>query len=315
MNLSLVVPVYNEEENLPMLFDAIHKVMDALDHAWELILVDDGSRDNSLAVLSELVAKDPQHVRVVVFRRNFGQTAAIAAGIDHATGEIVILLDADMQNDPADISMLLEKLEEGYDVVSGWRKDRKDTYLTRTLPSNAANWLISTVTGVHLHDYGCTLKAYRRDVLIDFRLYGEMHRFIPVFAHSVGAKITEMPVRHHERKFGKANYGLDRTLKIILDLFTVKFLLNYSHKPMRLFGGAGMLLITGGGVLLAYLYIRRLLEDAPTLGSPLFQLGVMFLILGFQSILMGLIAELLARTYHESQSKPTYTIRTVLGKK
>ena len=197
MNVSLVVPVYNEEENLLLLFDAIHKVMDALDHAWELILVDDGSRDNSLAVLNELVAKDPQHVRVVVFRRNFGQTAAIAAGIDHATGEIVILLDADMQNDPADIPMLLAKLDDGYDVVSGWRKDRKDTYLTRTLPSNAANWLISTVTGVHLHDYGCTLKAYRRDVLEGFRLYGEMHRFIPVYASSVGAKITEIQVNQY----------------------------------------------------------------------------------------------------------------------
>jgi hypothetical protein len=211
--------------------------------------------------------------------------------------------------------MLLAKLDEGYDLVSGWRKDRKDNRLTRTIPSNLANGLISWVTGVYLHDYGCTLKAYRREALEGFRLYGEMHRFIPVFVHSVGAKITEIPVQHHERKFGKANYGLDRTLKIILDLFTVKFLLNYSHKPMRLFGGAGMLLISGGGVLLAYLFIRRLLEEIAVLGSPLFQLAIMFLILGVQAILMGLIAELLARTYHESQSKPTYTIRTVLGKK
>jgi glycosyltransferase involved in cell wall biosynthesis len=314
-NLSLIIPVYNEAENLPILYDCIHQTLKTIQGIWEVIFIDDGSSDHSFEVLKSLVETDPEHVRVVAFRRNFGQTAAITAGIDHAQGEIIVLMDADLQNDPADIPTLLAKLDEGYDLVSGWRKDRKDDRLTRTIPSNIANGLISWVTGVYLHDYGCTLKAYRREALEGFRLYGEMHRFIPVFAHSVGAKIAEMPVRHHERKFGKANYGLDRTLKIILDLFTVKFLLNYSHKPMRLFGGAGMLLITGGGVLLSYLYIRRLLENVPTLGSPLFQLGVMFLILGFQSILMGLIAELLARTYHESQSKPTYTIRTVLGKK
>jgi glycosyltransferase involved in cell wall biosynthesis len=314
-NLSLIIPVYNEAENLPILYDCIEQALKSIQSIWEVIFIDDGSRDHSFEVLKSLVEKDPEHVRVVAFRRNFGQTAAITAGIDHAQGEIIVLLDADLQNDPADIPMLLAKLDEGYDLVSGWRKDRKDNRLTRTIPSNIANGLISWVTGVYLHDYGCTLKAYRREVLEGFRLYGEMHRFIPVFAHSVGARITEMPVHHHERKFGKANYGLDRTLKIILDLFTVKFLLNYSHKPMRLFGGAGMLLITGGGVLLAYLWIRRTFEGVPVLGSPLFQLGVMFLILGFQSILMGLIAEILARTYHESQSKPTYTVRTVLGKK
>ena len=313
MNVSLVVPVYNEEENLSLLFDAIHKVMDALDHAWELILVDDGSRDNSLAVLNELVVKDPQHVRVVVFRRNFGQTAAIAAGIDHATGEIVILLDADMQNDPADIPMLLAKLDEGYDVVSGWRKDRKDTYLTRTLPSNAANWLISTVTGVHLHDYGCTLKAYRRDVLTDFRLYGEMHRFIPVFAHAVGARIAEIPVHHHPRKYGKAKYGLERTLKVLLDLFTVKFLLDYSRKPIYLFGGTGLSLIIVSVLALFGLLVRRIFWGVPVLTSPFFLIAVMFVIMGFQSILMGLIAELQVRTYYESQDKPTYTVLKTIG--
>ncbi|MDQ2693293.1 MAG: glycosyltransferase family 2 protein [Chloroflexota bacterium] len=314
-NLSLIIPVYNEAENLPILYDCIQEVLQSVPSIWEIIFVEDGSRDHSFSVLKSLVEKDPEHVRVIAFRRNFGQTAAITAGIDHAEGEIIVLLDADMQNDPADIPLLLAKLDEGYDLVSGWRKDRKDNRLTRTIPSNLANRLISWVTGVYLHDYGCTLKAYRREVLEGFRLYGEMHRFIPVFAHSVGARITEMPVRHHERRFGRANYGLDRTLKIILDLFTVKFLLNYSHKPMRLFGGAGMLLISGGGGLLFYLFVRRTFEGVPVLGSPLFQLGVMFLILGFQSILMGLIAEILARTYHESQSKPTYTVKTVLGKK
>src|SRR5215216_3255345 len=315
MNLSLVIPVYNEEENLPLVYDALHQALDPLKNTWEAIFVDDGSRDGSFDVLRSLVEQDPEHIRVLSFRRNFGQTAAIAAGLDHACGDIIVLLDADMQNDPADIPMLIAKLDEGYDLVSGWRRDRKDNRLTRTLPSNLANGLISWVTGVHLHDYGCTLKAYKRDALEGFRLYGEMHRFIPVFAHSVGAKITEVPVRHHARQFGEANYGLDRTLKVILDLFTVKFLLDYSHKPMRLFGGAGMILITSSGILLFYLLLRRILENTPVLGSPLFQLGVMFFILGFQSILMGLIAELLARTYHESQSKRTYTVRTVLGKK
>jgi len=249
-----------------------------------------------------------------VFRRNFGQTAAIAAGIDHAHGDIIVLLDADMQNDPGDIPMLLAKLDEGYDLVSGWRKDRKDNRLTRTLPSNIANGIISNVTGVHLHDYGCTLKAYRREALEGFRLYGEMHRFIPVFAHSVGAKITELPVRHHPRKFGVAKYGLERTVKVVLDLFTVKFLLDYSHKPMRLFGGTGVSLIGFGLLMLIYLFIRKVFFFIAVLTSPFFQVGVMLMILGFQSILMGLIAELLARTYHESQSKPTYTIRAVLGK-
>jgi len=315
MKLSLVVPVYNEEENLPFLHDAIQQVMNGMDKAWEVIFVDDGSRDKSLAVMERLVKQDPEHVRVVVFRRNFGQTAAITAGVDYALGSTIILLDADLQNDPADIPLLLAKLDEGYDLVSGWRKDRQDNRLTRTIPSNLANSLISWVTGVYLHDYGCTLKAYRRDALEGFRLYGEMHRFIPVFAHSVGARIIEIPVSHHPRKFGVAKYGLDRTVKVVLDLVTVKFLLDYSHKPMRLFGGAGMLLILGSGVLLSYLFFRRFFEGVAVLGSPLFQLGVMFFILGFQSILMGLIAELLARTYHESQSKTTYTIRTILGKR
>ena len=311
--LSLIIPVYNEEANLPLLYDSIKKTLEPLQPNWEVIFVDDGSNDRSLDVLKLIVEKDPGHARAVAFRRNFGQTAAITAGIDHAQGDTIVLLDADMQNDPGDIPMLLAKLDEGYDLVSGWRKNRKDNRLTRTIPSNLANGLISWVTGVHLHDYGCMLKAYRRDALEGFRLYGEMHRFIPVFAHSVGARITEIPVRHHHRQFGKANYGLERILKVILDLFTVIFLLNYSHKPMRLFGGAGMLLITGGGFLLFYLFIRRMLENIPVLGSPLFLLGVMFFILGFQSILMGLIAELLARTYHESQAKPTYTVREMIN--
>ena len=312
--LSLVVPIYNEEKNVPLLFDAIQNALAPLNQTWELILVDDGSRDGSARALETLFKQDPHHVRVIEFRRNFGQTAAIAAGIDHARGDIIILLDADLQNDPADIPNLLAKLNEGYDLVSGWRRNRKDNAITRNLPSHAANWLISVVTGVHLHDYGCTLKAYRREVLAGFKLYGEMHRFIPVFAHSVGARITEMEVNHHARKFGKANYGLERTIKIILDLFTVKFLLTYSNKPIYLFGGAGLALTFLGLADLLYLFVRRF-WGIPAATSPLLVVGVMFAIMGFQSILMGLIAELLARTYHESQQKPTYHIRNILESK
>ena len=316
MNLSLVIPVYNEAASLPLLYDAIEKALKHLKQQWEVIFVDDGSRDNSLDVLRALAEKNPNHVCVLVFRRNFGQTAAISAGIDHAQGEIIVLMDSDLQNDPADIPRLLAKLDEGYDLVSGWRKDRKDNRLTRTIPSNIANGLISTVTGVHLHDYGCTLKAYRREVLGGFRLYGEMHRFIPVFAHSVGARITEIPVSHYPRQFGKANYGFDKTAKVILDLFTVKFLLEYSHKPIRLFGGAGVGLMLLGMLDLAYVFIRRTFFGVPASTSPLLLIGVMLFIMGFQSILMGLIAELLARTYHESQQKPTYTLREIIqGKK
>ena len=226
------------------------------------------------------------------------------------------MLDADLQNDPADIPMLLSKLEEGYDVVSGWRKDRKDNAITRTLPSMMANGLISWVTGVHLHDYGCTLKAYRREVLDEFRLYGETHRFIPVFAHSVGARIAELPVHHHPRLHGKAKYGLERTMKVVLDLFTVKFLLSYGNKPIRLFGGTGLVLMFASLVTLVYLFARKIIASTSVTASPLLPLAIMFLILGFQSILMGLIAELLVRTYHESQRKPTYTVREIIeGKK
>lgn len=310
MNLSLVIPVYNEQDNLPLLFDAVYNTMNAMQKTWEVILVDDGSHDNSLSILKEYAEKDPEHIRVVSFRRNFGQTAAIAAGLDYSKGEIIILLDADLQNDPADIPMMLAKLDEGYDLVSGWRKHRKDNAVTRNFPSMLANSLISYVTGVHLHDYGCTLKVYRRDVLEGFRLYGEMHRFIPVYANSVGAKITEVAVRHHPRKFGKTKYGLERTVKVVLDLFTVKFLVSYGSKPIYLFGGAGSFLMAVSALFMFYLFIRRVFFQVPIATSPLLQMSAMFFILGFQSILMGLIAEQLVRTYHESQRKPTYTVRT-----
>lgn len=310
-SVSVVVPVYNEIDNLRPLFEALTAALTG--RRYELVLVDDGSSDGGLDVLRALAAEDPGHVQVVEFRRNYGQTAAIAAGIDHASGDVIVLIDADLQNDPADIPVLLDKIAEGYDVVSGWRVERKDTFFTRTLPSHVANWLISTVTGVKLHDYGCTLKAYRREVLEGFRLYGEMHRFIPAYAASVGARIVELPVQHHPRQHGRTKYGLNRIGKVILDLFTVKFLISYAAKPIYLFGGTGILLIVPSLLTLLFLLVRRVVMGVSVLGSPLLQMSTMFVILGFQSILMGLIAELLVRTYHESQSKPTYRIRRILN--
>jgi glycosyltransferase involved in cell wall biosynthesis len=239
--ISVVAPVYNEVDNIRSLHARMEEALEGL--AYELILVDDGSTDGSTEELASLAREDPTRVRVIELRRNFGQTAAISAGIDHAVGDVVVLIDADLQNDPADIPMMVGKIEAGYDVVSGWRVNRKDTFLTRRLPSHIANWIISRVTGVRLHDYGCTLKAYRRDVLTGFHLYGEMHRFIPAYVAAVGAEIIEVPVQHYPRRHGKAKYGLERTLKVILDLFTVKFLVSYANKPIYLFGGTGLALI------------------------------------------------------------------------
>jgi glycosyltransferase involved in cell wall biosynthesis len=282
--------------------------MDEGRYPWEVIYVDDGSEDDSLQVLKKISEKDKQHARVVAFRRNFGQTTAITAGLDHSTGNVIVLLDADLQNDPADIPMMLAKVEEGYDLVSGWRVSRKDTFITRTLPSRIANWLISKVTGVVLHDYGCSLKAYRREVLSGFRLYGEMHRFIPAYASSVGAKIIEVPVRHHPRKFGKGKYGLERTIKVALDLFTVKYLISYSQKPIYIFGSVGIGLIFLAVLDVIYLVLRRVIVGEHMIRSPLLQMGTMLFVMGFNSILLGLIAEQVMRTYHEAQAKPTYTI-------
>ena len=315
MRISIIIPVYNEEESLPYLHRALHQTLDPLKLSWEVIFVDDGSKDKSADVLQELAEADPENTCVILLRRNFGQTTAIAAGIDHAQGDIIVLMDADMQNDPADIPMMLAKLNEGYDVVSGWRFNRQDEFVTRTLPSRMANSLISWVTGVHLHDYGCTLKAYRREVITGFRLYGEMHRFIPAYAGSVGAKIVEVPVTHHARKFGKTKYGLERTAKVILDLFTVKYLISYAQKPIYLFGGTGLALMGVSGLGLFILMVRRILTGTPILSSPFFIVAILLVLMGFQSILMGLIAELLVRTYHESQAKPTYTIKKVVNEK
>ena len=316
MYLSIVVPVYNEVDSLPLLHQALQTALKNVNITWEVIYVDDGSRDGSIKFLEEIAAQSTSQssgqIVVVEFRRNFGQTTAIAAGIDHARGEVILFLDADMQNDPADIPMILDKLNSGYDVISGWRKEREDNALTRNLPSHIANWLISNVTGVHLHDYGCTLKAYRREVITGFKLYGEMHRFIPVYANSVGAKILEVPVRHHARKFGSSKYGLNRTIKVVLDLMAVQFLTRGANKPIYLFGGGGIGLIAASILGILFLVIRKLMLQIDILGSPIFIISMLAAMTGFQAILMGLIAELLVRTYHESQQKPTYTVRRVL---
>ena len=312
MDLSVIVPVFNEEENLPTLFKSLTNSLVPLQLNFEMIFVDDGSTDKSFAVLNEFLKESPNRMKLIQLRKNYGQTTAISAGINNAFGDVIILLDADMQNDPSDIPLLLEKLREGFDVVSGWRKDRKDKYLTRILPSQIANAIISKITGLKLHDYGCTLKAYRREFLGSFQLYGEMHRFIPVYAQGSGAKITEVVVHHNERLHGKSKYGLDRTMKVILDLITVKFLMSYSGKPMRLFGGVGMGLIIMSTIMLLFLMIRRIFFAISVVESPLFQASLVTLILGVQSIMLGLIAELLTRTYYESQGKSTYSIRSII---
>jgi glycosyltransferase involved in cell wall biosynthesis len=314
MDLSIVIPVYNETESLELLHQTLTEAMSTISVKWEVLYVDDGSSDGSVGKLQEIYQKDQEHVVVVEFRRNFGQTTAILAGIDHAKGDVITFLDADLQNDPADIPMMLEKLNEGYDVISGWRKNREDNAITRNLPSHMANWLISNVTGVHLHDYGCTLKAYRREVITGFKLYGEMHRFIPVYANSVGAKILEVPVRHHARKFGASKYGLERTIKVVLDLIAVQFLTKASKKPIYLFGGGGAVLLIASIIGFLFLLVRKLFFQVDILTSPIFIISTLAAMSSFQAILMGLIAELLVRTYHESQQKPTYTIRTITRK-
>ncbi|MCW5839166.1 MAG: glycosyltransferase family 2 protein [Anaerolineales bacterium] len=311
--VSVVVPVYNEVKNVPLLHQKIKAAMQAAKYRWELVLVDDGSSDGSLQAMEVLAARDQKHTRVVALRRNFGQTAAISAGIDFSSGEIIVLMDGDLQNDPDDIPKLLAEIEKGFDVVSGWRKYRKDNFITRTFPSMVANALISKVTGVKLHDYGCTLKAYRREVLTGFRLYGEMHRFIPAYAGYVGATITEVPVQHHPRKYGSSKYGLERTVKVVLDLFTVKFLSGYVNKPIYLFGGVGLGLSGIGFLGLLFLFVRKLLYSTGVVDSPIFILSALLFAIGIQSVLLGLIAEMMVRTYHESQSKPIYRVRYVIN--
>ncbi|HDD52705.1 MAG TPA: glycosyltransferase [Thermosulfidibacter takaii] len=310
MDISLVIPVYNEEENLKLLYQKLKETLEPLGKEREIIFVDDGSQDNSPKILDQLARKDP-HVKVIHFRRNFGQTAALAAGFDLAQGEIVVTLDADLQNDPADIPKLLGKMEEGYDVVSGWRKDRKDPYLSRILPSTMANWLISKVTGVKLHDYGCTLKAYRREVVKELNLYGELHRFLPALASWMGVRIAEIPVTHHPRRFGKSKYGISRTFRVILDLTLVQFLLRYSTRPIRIFGGAGLISFVLGLLLGCYLSIIKILFRHPIGNRPLLILSVLLIILGIQLLSLGILGEFLTRIYYEAQNKKPYVIKYV----
>lgn len=306
--ISVVVPVFNEEQSIPVLLEALVTVLREVPGGFEIIAVNDGSRDGSLSALIEAKEKCA-NLRVVDFRRNFGQTAALMAGIDHAAGEVVVLIDADLQNDPQDIPMLIAKLDQGFDVVSGWRHDRKDARLSRNFPSRVANGIISWISGVRLHDYGCTLKAYRAEVLKGVRLYGEMHRFIPIYAHWRGGRVTEVPVRHHSRKFGRSNYGLERILKVILDLVVVKFLDRYLVKPIYVFGGFGILSLMTSMAAGALMMGLKIFGGVSMISTPLPLLAAMTFLVGVLSILMGLLAEIMVRTYFEAQNRPHYLVR------
>jgi glycosyltransferase involved in cell wall biosynthesis len=308
--VSIVVPLLDEQDNISSLYEQITQTL-AGKYEYEIIFIDDGSRDNSFNVLADLHKED---VRIIVirFRKNFGQTAALSAGFAHARGKIIVAIDADLQNDPADIPKMIAKLDEGFDVVSGWRKKRHDNAITRLLPSKIANLIISRITGVKLHDYGCTLKAYRREVLEETKLYGEMHRFIPALASWSGARIAEMPVNHRPRTAGTAKYGLGRTFKVILDLITVKFLGSFSTKPIYIFGGLGLLSAFGAILFGLIVLYQKLFFRTDMSGNPLLILTAVCIIATIQFILMGLLAELLVRTYHESQNRPTYVIKQIL---
>lgn len=311
LDISIVIPVYNEAEALTDLHAELDATLKSLGQSYEIIAIDDGSRDNSLAVLKELSALDPQLV-VISLRRNFGQTAAFAAGFDRARGSIVITIDADGQNDPADIPALLKKIDEGYDIAAGWRQNRKEPLITRKIPSRAANWLIAKQTGIYLHDSGCSLKAYRWDVIKNVRLYGDMHRFIPAFASWLGVRVAEVPVKDRARKFGKSKYGFSRTFKVFLDIVTLNFLLSFQGKPMRLFGSIGLITSGLGGLILLILAYLKIFRGELLSNRPILWLGIMLVILGVQFLFFGLIAELQTRTYFESQNKSIYVIREMI---
>jgi len=299
--------MHDEQDNVEALYQALMPRLEELGRSFEVIVVDDGSGDDTYPRFVRLAAAD-ERLKLVKLRRNYGQTAAMAAGFDHARGDVIVPMDGDLQNDPADIALLLEKIDEGYDVVSGWRRERKDSFLRR-LPSRIANWLIGRVTGVRLHDYGCTLKAYRAEIVRETRLYGEMHRFLPALAYQAGARITEIPVRHHARVSGRSKYGLGRTLKVLLDLLTVKFLSVWSTKPSYVFGGSGLVLCFSGSLFVAWTAYQRLFNHVFVYRQPSLVVGVFLFTIGLNLILLGLLAELIVRTYHESQSKPVYLVR------
>jgi glycosyltransferase involved in cell wall biosynthesis len=310
--ISIVVPLYNEEQNIRLLHEAVSTAMKVSSIEYELICVNDGSRDGTSDLLTELAAED-NTVKVINFRRNYGQTAAMMAGFDHSSYDVVVPMDGDLQNDPADISMLLDQLEKGFSVVSGWRKNRKDAALKRNLPSRIANWLISKISGVHLHDYGCTLKAYRKDVLEGVNLYGEMHRFVPIFASQQGGTVTEVVVHHNVRQFGESKYGMGRVLKVILDLMVVKFLTDFHSKPIYVFGGFGLFCMGLSILSGVYALYLRFFEGTSFILTPLPLLVVMTFVVGILSIFLGLLAELLIRIYFEAQGKRAYYIRNVVN--
>lgn len=310
-DVSIVVPIYNEVESLPQLIEAIASSLNETSLNYELICVDDGSKDGSAELLKEKALTHP-FLRAIILRRNYGQTAAMAAGFKHARGRTIVTLDGDLQNDPADIPMLIAKLDEGYDLVTGWRKNRQDAALTRLLPSKIANWLIRQITGVHVHDYGCSLKAYRAEVVADMNLYGELHRFLPALAFIEGARITELPVRHHARRHGKSKYGLGRTFRVVLDLLTIYFMKKFLTRPMHVFGLLGILAMIAGIFLGGYLTVLKLVWHQSIGDRPLLILAVVLLLTGVQLFCFGLLAELLMRTYHESQGRPIYRVREII---
>ena len=310
-DLSVVIPLYNEEPNLLELYKELTVTLEALNRSYELILVDDGSNDGTYPLLAELHTKDTR-VCVICLRRNFGQTAAFSAGFSRARGRYIVTSDGDLQNDPRDIPAMLATLELGFDIVCGWRKERKDPWLTRRVPSMIANWLISITTRVNLHDYGCSLKVFRAEVVKPLRLYGEMHRFLPAIASEQGVRIAEVVVNHRARRFGRSKYGLSRTVRVVFDLVTVKFLLSYSTRPLQMFGPAGLFLGGGGMLITLYLGYIRLFDGQPIGDRPLLMLAILMVFTGMQLITLGLLAELQARTYHESQGKPIYVVREVL---
>jgi glycosyltransferase involved in cell wall biosynthesis len=311
--ISVVIPLYNEEENIAHLREQLMAALEACEYTFEVIIVDDGSKDKSFSLLRQWALEDDR-LTVVRFRRNFGQTAAFSAGFDLARGDVVITMDADLQNDPRDIPTLMDKIDEGYDIVSGWRKDRQDRFFDRRLPSMLANRLISNVTDVQLHDYGCSLKAYRREVLQHVRLYGELHRFIPALVSQVGGTVTEVPVNHRARQFGRSKYGIGRTVRVMLDLITVWFLGSYATRPIHVFGSLGLLSALGGVLAGLYLTYHKLVLGENIGQRPLLLLAVLLVVIGVQLVTMGLVAEMVTRTYHESQNKPIYIVREMVGR-
>ncbi|MEO0928328.1 MAG: glycosyltransferase family 2 protein [Cyanobacteria bacterium J06643_13] len=314
LDLSIVVPIYNEAKSIETLVQAIADAVIRTNLRYEIICVDDGSKDGSTDVLTKL-ARRRTDLKAVILRRNYGQTPAMAAGFESARGKAIVTLDGDLQNDPADIPMLLEKLEEGYDLVSGWRRKRQDAALTRLLPSKIANIIIAKVTGVKLHDYGCSLKAYRAELIADMNLYGELHRFLPALAYIEGARIAEVPVRHHARRFGQSKYGLGRTIRVIMDLLTVYFMKKFLTRPMHVFGLGGVISLVTGLAMASYLTIVKLFLNQNIGDRPLLILAVLLIITGVNLFCFGLVTELLMRTYHESQRRPIYRIRDVFGRK